>query len=271
MKNEVWKPIKSYNGKFEGYYEISNLGRVRSIDRYVLQGGKQRHVREKIKKQVLNAYGYPCVCLCKNKVSRLYPIHRLICEAFIPNPENKPCVDHINTDRTDYRLENLRWVTFKENSNNPITKERAYKNSHSEEALAKSKRTKIKNNGITAPKKIYQYTLDGTFVAIFESARCASKITNIHPSDINSACVGKKASAGGYLWSRTGIPPKYNPYSANRKTILQLSLSGELVKEWDSLTNAATSLGIQISNIARCAKGHTNRTQCGGYQWKYKE
>lgn len=66
----------------------------------------------------------------------------MIANAFIPNPENKPYIDHINTDTMDYRIENLRWVTPKENSNNPITKIKCNTNSHSELALAKSKKNK---------------------------------------------------------------------------------------------------------------------------------
>ena len=66
--------------------------------------------------------GYRTVFLSKNKERKLKKIHRLIAEAFIPNPENKPCIDHINTIRHDNRIENLRWATYKENGNNEITK-----------------------------------------------------------------------------------------------------------------------------------------------------
>lgn len=65
--------------------------------------------------------GYYLANLWKNNKLYTKSVHRLVVEAFIPNPDNKPCVDHINGDRTDNRAENLRWVTPRENSNNPIT------------------------------------------------------------------------------------------------------------------------------------------------------
>ena len=118
MEQEIWKPIKG----FEGFYEISNLGRAKSLERtYKTRNNKTWHVNEKFLK-ITPFHGYPAVVLSKNSVCRRYAIHRLIAEAFIPNPENKPFIDHINTNTMDYRLSNLRWVTAKENSNNPITK-----------------------------------------------------------------------------------------------------------------------------------------------------
>lgn len=103
---EIWKPIKDY----EGYYEVSNYGRVKSI------GNRGRILKPK---KGNNRYYY--VILSKNGKPQTKRIHRLVAEAFIPNPDNKPYVDHINTDRNDNRVENLRWVTHKENMNNPIT------------------------------------------------------------------------------------------------------------------------------------------------------
>lgn len=107
--NEEWKDIKGY----EGLYQVSNKGRVKSL--------KNKGVdRECILKVVTNR-GYLQVRLCKNSNVKTLKIHRLVAEAFIPNPDNKPCIDHINTERTDNSVENLRWCTQKENMNNPIT------------------------------------------------------------------------------------------------------------------------------------------------------
>ena len=113
---EIWKPIEGFDN-----YMISNLGRVKSIDRYVPhpKGGIKINKGKLLKPSMGN---YLLVSL--NRMGKKYTknIHRLVAEAFIPNPDNKPCVDHINTIRTDNRVENLRWVTESENMNNPLTK-----------------------------------------------------------------------------------------------------------------------------------------------------
>ena len=115
MNTEIWKDIKGY----EGYYQVSNLGRIRSLDRW--GKGIKKFYKGKIISQSKHPTGYMMVSLCKDASARTFKVHRLIAEAFIPNPENKPCIDHINTIRDDNRIENLRWCTHKENVNNPKT------------------------------------------------------------------------------------------------------------------------------------------------------
>lgn len=102
---------------FEGLYQISNQGRVFSVKKKIF-----------IKLDENNQQGYQVVKLCKNGKRYKFRVHRLVAEAFIPNPENKPCVDHINTIRNDNRVENLRWVTYKENLDNPLTREKIVTN-----------------------------------------------------------------------------------------------------------------------------------------------
>lgn len=111
--NEIWKDVVGYEGK----YQVSNYGRVKLLD--YRQTGQERLIRPGV-----NKYGYLEVTLYKDNKSKTHRIHRLVAQAFIPNPGNKPCIDHINTIRADNRADNLRWVTHKENSNNPLTKER---------------------------------------------------------------------------------------------------------------------------------------------------
>lgn len=118
LLNETWKPIKGY----EGLYEVSNLGNVRSVDRYVMNGNRYCLLKGKPRKPYFISTGYLRVKLF-NGQGKKYLIHRLVAEAFIPNPKNLPCIDHINTIKTDNRAENLRWCSYKENSNNPLTKE----------------------------------------------------------------------------------------------------------------------------------------------------
>ena len=108
---ENWKDIEGY----EGLYQVSNIGRVKrlvgfkcNVERF-LTGQKDKD-------------GYILLCLSKDGSIKRYRVHRLVAEAFVPNPDNKPEIDHINTDRSDNRAENLRWATRKENTNNPITR-----------------------------------------------------------------------------------------------------------------------------------------------------
>lgn len=106
---EIWKDIKGY----EGEYQISNLGRVKTLKKQI--GRKEA---EKIMKPSTTYQGYSRITLIKDKKPKMYAVHRLVAEAFIPNTENKPIVDHINGERGDNRVENLRWTTFSENSKN---------------------------------------------------------------------------------------------------------------------------------------------------------
>ncbi len=115
---EVWKPIKSY----DGYFEVSNLGRVRSITRKI----ERTDPKKTTEKRLFTYHGklIPCwvtkrgylrLAIAKDNVQRKHLIHRLVADAFIENPLNKEQVNHINGIKSDNRVENLEWVTNYEN------------------------------------------------------------------------------------------------------------------------------------------------------------
>ena len=109
---EKWKNIKD----LKGYYQISEDGRVRSVDRDIPNHwGSMSHFKGKERVPSIDKCGYKMVSLKKQGVMRGMLIHRLVAEAFIPNPENKPCINHINGDKLDNRVENLEWCTHAEN------------------------------------------------------------------------------------------------------------------------------------------------------------
>lgn len=168
---EIWKDIAEFKGKFL----VSNFGRVKRKDGFVY-------------KLQLCKNGYYYVNLSKNNKTIARKVSRLVALAFVPNPLNKPCVDHINTIRTDDNSNNLRWVTRSENMRNPLT-------------IENCKKSRPKN----APwkeKPILQFSKDGTFLREWQSATAFGKTFN--KKDVSGniiACIkGKQPTAYGYKW-----------------------------------------------------------------------
>ena len=165
---EIWKDIKDY----EGYYQISNLGRIKSLPR----NGTIKS--ERIIKGAISKNGYLRVCLQKNGIKTNFLVHRLVAEAFIPNPDNLPQVNHKDEDKTNNIYTNLEWCTASYNTNFGTCIER-----------------RIKKQS----KKILQYTLDGEFVREWESIQeCGRNGFNV--GNICYCCQGKYKSSQGYIW-----------------------------------------------------------------------
>lgn len=160
---EIWRTVKNY----EGIYEVSNQGRVKSLSRYVKQDKHIRLVSERILKASKRNDGYKIVSLCRDGNKYIGLVHRLVAEAFLPNPENKIDVDHINTIRDDNRVVNLRWATRKENLNNEISIKRQ----------GKKKKVKCITTG-----------------EVFDSITSASKKCNISNHSIGACCNDKRES-----------------------------------------------------------------------------
>lgn len=114
-----------------------------------------------------------------------YYIHRLIAECFIDNPDNKPMIDHINRNRTDNRIENLRWVTQQENQNN--------------KDCSKSKYNGLGKINNKASKTVLQYTLDGEFVKEWPSTM-ECKRNGFNQGGVSACCRGEKPTYRGYIW-----------------------------------------------------------------------
>ena len=166
---ENWKFINAN-------YEVSDKGNIKSVN-YRGTG------KSAIRKQSISKNGYMRVILSDNGKNKTYFVHRLVAAAFIPNPENKPCIDHIDGDRANNHADNLRWVTVKENQNNPITKSKwigKKAKPHHEKAVEQIK------NGIVV----------NVFVSIQEAARKG----NFSATAICKVCKGKGNLHKGYKW-----------------------------------------------------------------------
>lgn len=169
---EIWKDIIGYDGK----YQVSNFGNVRSFKR--CKSGKL------LKK--CNHKGYQVVLL--NNVRKLCLVHRLVANAFIPNKENKPQVNHINEIKTDNRVENLEWCTAKENVNHGTFIKRMAK------AVSKS----MKNNKKTS-HQVNQLSIDGCFIKKWPSIKEAGRNGFVTTSIIR-CCKKMKYEHKGYKW-----------------------------------------------------------------------
>lgn len=181
-KDEVWRPVVGY----EGYYEVSSYGRVKRCAKdiqYYMRGKLiTRKGREKILSPGIKDTGYYNVSLFVDNIGKTHKVHRLVAEAFIPNPDNKPFIDHIDANRLNNRVENLRWVTPTENNANPIFRER-------------QSRCKDKYK-----KDIIQYDKFGNIIKIWKGLRTVARELGIHHVLIRDCCKGKIKMAGGYIW-----------------------------------------------------------------------
>lgn len=265
MIQEEWRDVVGY----EGYYIVSNRGVVKSVDRVVPQGCSMRTVKSKIKSVYFNSYGYPCVSLCKDCKTRAMPIHRILAMAFIPNPDNKPYIDHIDTDKSNFSLDNLRWVTAKENANNPLTLSHCRENLYIDEVMQRRLKTRKERQRITAPKDVYQYDLDGELLAHYDSSIEAERKTGVNAMSIRDACKKKRYSAGGFLWSYKIEEITYDvPTHTNAKAVLQYDKNGNFIKEWSSLAEVCKFYGSTPSNLSKKIARAKFR---GKYVWKFKQ
>lgn len=169
---ENWKVINDFPN-----YEISNFGNIRN--------------KTTLLKIVPNKQGYNIVVLCNGGIRKTINVHRLVAAAFVPNPENKPCVDHIDGDRANNHADNLRWVTYLENNNNPITKKRLSENN------AKNMQGK---KGVLHPNsKPVRMMKNGVCLKIYQSIHLA-KQDGFNDTLIIRCCKGRMKKHKGYNW-----------------------------------------------------------------------
>lgn len=178
---------------FEGLYKVSTDGRVVGYQREYSCGCSGRTKRVLGEREVLGCvdkHGYRRVVLYSGKTKRRVFVHRLVAEAFIPNPENKPEIDHINTAPNDNRVENLRWCSHHENQNNPITKRK-----QRSAQIAEKNFWFGKTGGLHHSSKKVKCLETGE---VYGSVAEATRQTGI--KHISCCCCGKRQTAGGFRW-----------------------------------------------------------------------
>ena len=166
-KKEIWKDIKG----FEGLYQVSNLGRVKSLERIDALGHR---LKEKILKPRIDGRYYQ-VCLCKQSIKKNYRVHRLVWEAFNGQIPEGLQVNHINEVKTDNKLENLNLMTCKENTNYGTRNERI-------------------------SKPVLQFDLNDNFIKEFPSAMQVERELGFGQGNICNCCKGRCKTAYGYIW-----------------------------------------------------------------------
>lgn len=183
---EEWRDIKG----LEGRYQVSNLGRVRSVSRWVNNNGGKRYVESRILSLTSKPNGYICIRI-RNPQSCNY-VHRLVAEAFLPNPDNLPCINHKDEDRTNNRVDNLEWCTAKYNVNY------GQHNAKVIESLKNSE--KRKSFYKRRSKGVIQFDPDtNEIIKEWESVN-STKQAGYNISAISMCCNNLRRSAYGYGW-----------------------------------------------------------------------
>lgn len=180
ISEEVWRNIVGY----EGLYQISSIGRVKSLARTTPQ---KKVLAEKMLSQGIDSDGYPQVGLCKIGVVKPWKVHRLVCLMFHRNTHSKPCVNHKNGVKTDNRKDNLEWVTVKENTVHSYRM-----------GLQISRPPK----GAKHPRsqKVNQYASDGSLIASFIGVREAERVTGIDRCTILYSHDNQTVNKYGHRW-----------------------------------------------------------------------
>lgn len=168
---------------FSDNYLVSKDGQVMNV------------MTKRLLKPTKDKDGYLYYVLCVNGIRKTIKAHRLVAMAFIENPLNKPSIDHINGIKTDNHVENLRWVTNKENSNNPITLQKLQTNSKLN--LKKMYKKSVERDFGRIKTKVYK---GDEFIGVFESQKLASEYTKVSPGKVSQCVTGKIKSCKGYVF-----------------------------------------------------------------------
>lgn len=181
LPGEVWRDVVGYENKFM----VSNMGRVKMLERKVLANKSIKTIKEHILNQYVTEKGYLCVHLWSNNTKKQEFVHKLVLSSFYREKYNDEECNHKNEIRSDNKLYNLEWITHKENLN--------YGN-------RTRKHSESMKNHPSMYKGVIQMDMNGNFISEYPSLREAGRMLNIHMTNIKDCCKGKYKSTHGYIF-----------------------------------------------------------------------
>ena len=227
---EIWSPIDGYAGK----YEVSSFGRINSILAF------KNFTRESFSFGSVEPHGYRIITLTSNGAKRTFYVHRLVALAFIPNPNNLPCINHIDENKGNNHIENLEWCTYKYNSNYGTCRERS-----------SAKRR----------MEICCFTENGTLVKTYNSMSEAVEKEGVDWSSLSGCCKGKFTSCKNKIWLLKKdmhlLPERIEKYHQveHPKPIRIISETRGIVGEYDSFRDAERKTGICRKSMKKLING----------------
>ena len=259
---EIWKNIAGY----EGRYQVSNLGQIRSVSRWVNAPQERRlFVEGRILSLQRSKVGYVYVSLLgENQKQKRWLVHRLVALTFIPNPCNYPTVNHIDENKSNNRVSNLEWCSYSYNISYGKGNE---------------------NRKESKKKKIEMYNREtGEYIKTFNSIDEASEITGVNRTTISEVAANRygRRSAGGYIWrfgseserKKRGLRDEIvvlERYPRKRKVEMLNKETEEVIRTFNSISEAANSLNISERQIQGVCSHKKYQHSAGGYGWRYAD
>lgn len=240
--SEIWKDVQG----FEGRYQVSNMGRVRSLDRWSLDE-RPHFIKGMMLKSSLNGHGYVRVSLSDgHRNCKHYEVHRLVALHFVPGYKEGLVVNHINEIKTDNRAENLEWCTYQYNLN------------YSDVVAWKR-------------KPVYQYDLDGNFIKKFKCGLRAEQELGF--TIVHAIYESKRGYTHGFLFSQEPHTKEYwnkvtQEHKGSTRRVAQYDDNGNEIERFSTATEAAKAMNVtRITCICNCCKGKT--IHAAGYKWRF--
>ena len=247
---EEWKPIEGY----EDYYEVSNFGRVRRLSRIQKDSlGRTTFINQRVLKGHVGSTFYPEINLTKDGKHETKTIHRLVAQAFLPNPDNLPCVNHKDEKRNNNHVSNLEWCTYQHNNTYGTAIER-----------------KIISNAINSGRPpVIQYDLSGNVVGRYEYG--AAQVKRELGIKIMNCLHHECATAGGYVWRYEGDPFSYTESSMGIMKCLDLyDESLNLIKTFKTIKEASEELGLERHKFTKAKEDTDGFRRIGGLIFKLR-